>query len=310
MVYYFDQINRDLFKNAVVTVGNFDGVHQGHNRIINELLDISDKISGDSVIITFPAHPQNTILSKHIPVLTTLDEKINELHNKGISNIVLMNFTKKIASMRAVDFISEILIDKIDTKQLIMGYDHAFGSNREGNYETICSIMKEYGIPVVKVEPMIIGNYTVSSSLLRKEISVGNISFANEIIGRNYSFGGSVVYGDGRGRKIGFPTANIKPKAKDKLLPGNGVYSVIINIDGIGKKVGMMNIGNNPTFDIKERRIEINIFDFKDNIYNMDVIVECLNRIRNEEKFENADQLYKRLKIDKEIALRQIFEHY
>jgi len=302
-IYHDIPDNKDLFKNPAVTIGNFDGVHIGHLKILSALIDVSNKISGDAVAVTFSSHPRK-ILYPHIPlkIITTTEEKINAIYNSGISNIILLNFTKEMSEMRAEDFYNKILIKKLDIKEIVLGSDHAFGKNREGNRSFLNNITSKTETGITIVEPATLESKHVSSTWLRKEIENGNISTVTSLLGRHYSINGRVVKGAGRGAGLGFPTANIIPETPDKIVPLDGVYavSVIINSE---KKIGMLNIGINPTFSQNKKTIEVNIFDFNENIYDSEITVEFMGRLRQEIKFETKKALVKQMKADRNAVL-------
>ena len=305
-IYHNIPENKNLFKNPVVTIGNFDGVHLGHKKIFNTLLKVAQKTEGDAIVITFSSHPRK-VLYPDLPIktITTKEEKVDAIFNSGISNIILLNFTKEMAQMHAKDFFHEILIKQIDLKELVIGYDHAFGKDREGNIDFLKELTAEYGIGLTQVEEEDFGPRPVSSSWLREELENGNIHIVNDLLGRPFSISGTVTKGAGRGRELGFPTANIEIEDPDKMLPQNGVYAVEVVLKDIAKP-GMMNIGFNPTFSNDKKTIEVNIFDFDRNIYDKPIAVNFIKRIRSEQKFKSKDALIKQLKIDKDNTLKVI----
>ena len=309
-IYHNIPDNKNLFKNPVVTIGNFDGIHIGHQKIFSKLLEVSREKSSDAVVITFSSHPRK-ILNPKIPIkiITTTEEKTNAIYNLGITNIILLNFTKKMARMHAVDFYNEILINKLDVKEIVIGYDHAFGKNREGNYNFLIEVASKTGIGITKVDEEDMFSRPVSSTWIREEIESGNISRANTLLDRKYTLSGKVIEGKKRGRELGFPTANILPVNNDKVIPCNGVYAVSVIISKNEKKSGMLNIGRNPTFSDEKRSIEVNIFDFNKDIYNTEITIEFHERIRDEIKFPSKDELIKQIKKDM-ISIQKILGYH
>jgi len=296
----------DLFTNPVVTIGNFDGVHLGHRKIFSVLEQTAKRVNGEAVVITFSSHPRKVLnpnISTH--VLTTTDEKVNAIFRLGISNIVLLNFTAEMASMDAQDFYNDILIRKLDVKEIVIGYDHTFGRDREGNYDFLSRQSLKTGISVTRVGEMLIHDRPVSSTWIRHRIEEGDISTAAMLLGRNYSVSGTVISGDGRGKDLGFPTANILPSDTDKLIPCDGVYAVKVEMNKSITRYGMLNIGNNPTFSGRERSIEVHIFDFNEKIYGTEITIEFLDRIRDVKKFPSKEDLIARMRRD-EITAREI----
>ena len=306
-IYHNIPDNKNLFKNPIVTIGNFDGVHLGHQKIFNRLLYLTEKKGGDPVVITFSKHPRKILNpDRSLKFLTTSEEKTNAIFNFGIDNIILLNFTKEMANMSAEDFYYEILLKKIDTKDLVIGYDHAFGKNREGNIDFLTRLSETNGIKVTRVGEKIFNSKPISSTWIRNEIKTGNMSLVAKLLNRNYTITGTVVKGEGRGKLLGYPTANILPSHEDKLVPGDGVYAASIKFDNGIKKFGMLNIGNNPTFNNKTKTIEINIFDFDENVYDSEVIIEFYEKIRKELTFKSKKELVKQISHDKIIVLEKL----
>ncbi|MCU0846326.1 MAG: bifunctional riboflavin kinase/FAD synthetase [Spirochaetes bacterium] len=298
-IYHNIPDNKNLFKNPVVTIGNFDGVHLGHIKIFSTMLDIAKKKSGDPLVITFSAHPRKILSPEiNIKILTTTEEKVNAIFRLGITNIILLHFTREMADMTAYDFYNDVLLTRLDIKDLVIGYDHAFGKNREGNLDFLSRIAARTGIGITRVEEELFESRPVSSTWLRSEIEKGDMATAAELMGRNYSIKGTVVKGVGRGRNLGFPTANIQADSPDKILPRDGVYAVIVILDDRSRYGGMMNIGKNPTFSGQERSLEVNVFEFNGDLYDREITVEFLARIRDEKKFGSADELAGQMRLD------------
>ncbi len=304
-IYHHIPEHKDLFVNPVVTIGNFDGVHLGHRKILSALVDTAKKKSGDPVVITFSSHPRKVLNPEHpIKIITTSDEKVNAIYNFGIPNIILLNFTHQMAEMHAIDFYNEILIGKLDAKYLVIGYDHAFGKNREGNFDFLAELAASTGVEITKIEEEDRFEHPISSTWIRKEIESGNIVKANMLLGWRYTLSGTVVEGKGRGRELGFPTANIHPLHQEKIIPGDGVYAVRVILEDGTKKKGMLNIGSNPTFSGESRTIEVHIFDYNEMIYNSILTLEFYNKIRNEVKFKTKEQLIEQLAKDRSSVLQ------
>lgn len=304
-IYHHIPEHKDLFINPVVTIGNFDGVHLGHRKILAALLDTARNRAGDPVVITFSSHPRKVLNPEHpIKIITTSDEKVNAIYNFGIPNIILLNFTRQMAEMHAIDFYNEILIGKLDAKYLVIGYDHAFGKNREGNFDFLAELAASTGVEITRIEEEDRFEHPISSTWIRKEIESGNIAKANILLGWRYTLSGTVVEGKGRGRELGFPTANIHPLHLEKVIPGDGVYAVRVIFEDGTKKNGMLNIGSNPTFSGETRTIEVNIFDFNEIIYDTILTLEFYERIRGEIKFKTKEQLAGQLGKDRSSVLQ------
>ncbi len=292
--------DHSAFTSPVLTIGSFDGVHAGHHRIISALLNRARETSGDAVALTFTSHPRKIITPDTPPkILTTTDEKISALESLGVESIILLDFTREMASMEAHEFLSEIVLGKMGVVHMVVGYDHAFGKDRQGNFEFLLELSHRRGFGVTRVEPRNFYSRPISSTWIRAELEDGNIAMAAALLGRNYTLSGGVVRGAGRGRTIGFPTANIVPSDPDKVLPKNGVYAVNVRINREEVKSGMLNIGTNPTFGGMERTAEVNIFDFGDDIYGAEVEIEFCRRLRDEARFDSAEALVEQLQRDR-----------
>jgi len=298
--------NNGLFKNPVITIGNFDGVHTGHLKIIKKLISSAGEHNGTPIVITFMNHPRTVFHPESVcRMITTVEEKQQALHLLGINNIIMLKFTREFSNLTAEQFYSELLIGKLKVKEIVIGYDHAFGKNREGNIDYLMKLSERTGIIVNRVEEEVCDDEVISSTFLRDEIDKGNMLLAAKLLGRRYSLTGKVIKGAGRGKGLGFPTANILPDHADKIIPGNGIYASTIAFKDKTVFDGMLNIGYNPTFDGKLKTIEINIFDFNKNIYDEIVTIEFYEKIRDEIKFESADSLIKQIEKD-EVQIRRI----
>lgn len=295
--------------NAIVTTGTFDGVHIGHQAILSKLVEFAKKEGGESVLITFFPHPR-MVLQKDISIklLNTVSEKIDLLSKTGVDHLLVFPFTKEFSRMSSVDFVRDILVNKIGTKKLVIGYDHQFGRNREGSFKHLQEFGPVYGFKVEEISAQDIDDTSVSSTKIRAAlIDEGNVEIANKYLGDFYHLSGIVVSGKRLGTKIGYPTANIKIEEDYKLIPKDGVYAVSIEVDRC-KYQGMLNIGNRPTVDGKGRTIEVNIFDFDKEIYDHEIKLCFIERLRGEQKFENIKSLKNQLSIDKENTIR-IFDN-
>lgn len=291
---------------TVLTIGTFDGVHLGHREIFNTLKEIGREKSLPPVVFTFMTHPRKSITPEAPPrILTTGREKLALITANGIDNIVMLPFNKELSFMDAGNFFKEILVKGLGVKHLVIGYDHAFGRHREGNFFFLQDLCQKENIGITRVDAINYESRPVSSSWIRAELEDGNINLANQLLGHPYTLSGEVVTGLARGRKIGFPTANVFPSDPDKIIPRDGVYAVRIAIDGDGEFQGMLNIGTNPTFAATARTIEVNILDFNKDIYGKNVTIKFVQRIRDEIRFGLIDQLIEQIRSD-EIEVRKV----
>ncbi len=292
---------------GIVTSGTFDGVHLGHQKIINRLKEIAKKNEGETVVITFWPHPR-LILRPDEPfmqLLNTFEEKAELLRQQGIDHLIRIPFTKEFSQISSQEFISKILVETIGTKKLVIGYDHRFGKNREGSFEQLSINGPTYGFEVEEIPRQDVDNMGVSSTRIRKALGEGDIDTANHFLGRPYSLSGRVIKGDKLGRVLGFPTANIDLDSHDKLVPAEGIYAVGV-IHEKKNYGGMLYIGTRPTVDGTKRSIEVNIFNFDKEIYGETLHVSFLKLLRADSKFEDLESLKNQLQIDKESALRAL----
>ena len=285
--------------NAIVTTGTFDGVHIGHQAILSRVVEFAKKEKGESVLITFFPHPR-MVLQKDLKIklLNTISEKIDLLGKTGIDHLLIYPFTKEFSKMSSTEFVRDILVNKIGTKKLVIGYDHQFGKNREGSFENLSELSKIYDFEVEEISAQDINNISVSSTKIRDAITKdGNMKTAMKFLGSSFQLSGVVTTGNKIGTKIGFPTANISIEEDYKLIPKDGAYVVSISIDNT-QYYGMLNIGNRPTVEGENRTIEVHIFDFDHQIYNREVKILFIDRLRDEKKFSGIDTLKKQLEID------------
>ncbi|MCJ7448336.1 MAG: bifunctional riboflavin kinase/FAD synthetase [Bacteroidales bacterium] len=293
--------------SPVVTLGIFDGVHRGHQGLLACLVSRAKENNGESVVITFDPHPR-LVLDKNrneLSFLTTMEEKKALLEKADIDHLIIIEFTRKFSRINACDFVKKVLVQKIRSSYLIVGYDHHFGKDGEGNYDTIKESAGSFGFRVEQVQGLKTEECAISSSIIREALLKGKLDDANRLLGYNYSLKGSIVEGRRIGRVLGFPTANIKPDYPYKLIPGDGVYAVEVHIDKT-RLQGMLSIGKNPTVSTASdtRSIEVNIFNFKKDIYGKEIKVVFRNRLRDEIKFNNIDQLARQMELDREQAIR------
>jgi riboflavin kinase/FMN adenylyltransferase len=283
-------------KNPVVTIGNFDGVHLGHRQIFRKLKKAAAALDGVSVVITFIPHPLKVLPSgKNLRLINTYEEKELLLEASGIDYLIVIPFTDEFAAIPAREFVSGILVRDIGMKKLIIGYDYAFGRNREGNVELLRHLGIEYGFAVEVLEPIGNGQTIYSSTNIRKMIGNGNVREVVTLLGRHFSIGGKVVHGHHRGKGLGFPTANLE--TDKELVPRSGVYAVKVGIDQM-RYDGACNIGPNPTFDDESVSIEVFIFDFAGDLYGRELRIYFIDRIRDERRFPDAAALQRAIEDD------------
>lgn len=290
--------------NAVLTIGTFDGVHKGHQTIIKRINDLAADIRGESVILTFHPHPRLIIQpdDKSLKLLNTLEEKIELLENYGVNNLIITPFSKDFSLMTAEAYVKDFLWKNIRPKKIIIGYDHRFGNNREGGIDTFKQFQEALGFEVEEIEKQLLDDIAVSSTKVRQALQIGNISVANQLLGHYYSIEGTVVHGEKMGRKLGFPTANIEVKDENKLVPQEGIYAVKAHVNDKEYKA-MLYIGKKPTFRGISQTIEVNIFDFEEDIYGKVLKVTFVDAIRSDIKFDTVDALMHQMKKDKERSL-------
>jgi riboflavin kinase / FMN adenylyltransferase len=294
-----------VFTKAVLTIGTFDGVHMGHQQIIHQLLQEAIETGGESVLISFYPHPRKILQpDKMIPQLTTLEERIELLKKQGLDNLVVVQFNKEFAQQQPQQYIKDFLVDRFHPSLIIIGYDHKFGNNREGDYRLLEKMGEEYNYKVKEIPQQVLNEVAVSSTKIRQALMHGEAEKANQLLGYTYFFKGYVIEGNKLGRKLGYPTANLQMQDPDKLVPANGVYAVEAQIEGERRILkGMMNIGNRPTVDGTRRSIEVHIFDFDEDIYNRHLKVYVKYHLRNEVKFEGLEKLIQQLHLDKEKSI-------
>jgi len=300
------------FKNSVVTIGTFDGVHKGHQKILSRLNKLADEISGESILFTFYPHPRMVVFpdNHNLKLIQTIDEKIDALEKLGLDNLIIYPFTKAFSRLTAFEFVRDILVEKLKVKTLVIGYDHQFGRNREGDLEFLKETAKIFDFKVEEISAEEVQEVNVSSTKIRQSLLEGDIEKTNGFLGRPFRYSGVVVEGQKIGRTIGFPTANIEIKNQHKILPKDGVYAVRVQIGG-ALIDGMMNIGMNPTVLAKEsleKKVEVHLFDFNSEVYGEHVAVFLYRYIRKEKTFSNLEALKSQLNDDSK-KVRNFFNH-
>ena len=284
----------------VCTVGYFDGVHLGHQKIIEKLVTDASKNKGKSILVSFWPHPRKVLYpNDHFDYIQSNEDKFKSIEKLGVDVVYLIEFTKRFSKVTAEKFVNDILVNKLQINKLIIGYNHHFGYKREGNFNYLYNSKKNLAFEIEEVKKREINkNFKISSSEIRNEILKGNLSKVNMMLGYLYSIKGEVIKGDGIGKKLNFPTANIKIHNDGKILPSDGVYAGYAIISD-KKFIGMINIGKRPTVEGKERRVEMNIFDYSGMLYGKEMKISFIKRIRNEQKFKNLDDLSNQLRKDK-----------
>mgnify|MGYP001242067761 FL=1 len=298
------------FKNSVVTIGTFDGAHKGHQKILSRLNDRAKETQGESILFTFYPHPRMIVFPENhnLKLLQTIDEKIESLASFGLDNLIIYPFTKEFSRLTAFEFVRDILVEKLKVKTLVIGYDHQFGRNREGDLEFLKETAKIFDFDVEEISAEEVQEVNVSSTKIRQSLNNGNIERANEFLGRPFLCTGKVVEGKRLGRELGFPTLNIEVNNEHKILPKDGVYAVNVQIKDEHFE-GMMNIGQNPTVQKnteQEKKLEVHIFDFDKEVYGAEVKVFFQKFIRDEKTFSNLEELKSQL-IQDEKNVRTYF---
>lgn len=291
-------------KYAVVTSGTFDGVHVGHQKIFSRLREIADRNNGETVVITYWPHPRLLLHpeDESLRLLNTFEEKAEFLKEQGIQHLIRIPFTKEFSQLTSEEFIRNILVETIGTKKLVIGYDHHFGKNREGSFEQLKLNGPKYGFEVEEIPRQDVDHVGVSSTKIRKALEEGDIETATHFLGKPYSLTGRVVAGDKLGRLIGYPTANIEIEMKHKLIPMDGIYAVTVKHEQSTYK-GMFYIGNRPTINGTKQNIEVNLFDFNEDIYGQSLTVYIHKLIRGDKKLSDLEALKEQIRQDKEDAI-------
>jgi riboflavin kinase / FMN adenylyltransferase len=292
-------------KNPVVSSGTFDGVHLGHQKILRRIRELADEINGETVLISFWPHPRMVLYPNehNLRLLTTFEEKTKLLRNLGIDHLLTIPFTREFSELSSEQFIKNILIDKIQTRKLVIGYDHRFGKNREGSFEFLKSNIGLYNFDLEEISREDVDNVGISSTKIRKALEEGKVKVANEFLGRDYELNGIIIKGQQLGRSIGFPTANVHIPHDYKLIPCDGAYAVKVEVEG-QTHGGMLNIGNRPTVNGSSQTIEVHLFDFDGDLYDKRICVKLKDYLRPEIKFSGLESLQSQLAKDKQEAKR------
>jgi riboflavin kinase/FMN adenylyltransferase len=296
--------------NPVVTIGTFDGVHLGHQKILQTLLDEAKGVDGESVLLTFYPHPRMILFpeSHGMKLLQTQAEKMEKLSEYGLQNLIIYPFSFDFSRLSALEFVRDILVERLHVRKIVIGYDHQFGKNREGNIDYLRDIAEMYEFEVIEIPAQDIDEVNVSSTKIRDALLQGDVERASVFLGRPYELSGKVVRGRALGRTIGFPTANIDVNSDLKLVPGIGVYAVEVEVNGQVHR-GMLNIGKRPTIvSTDDVHLEVHILDFQEDIYDKMITVRFMARVRNEQKFESVEALKEQLQKDeKSVRTSSVF---
>lgn len=296
------------FKNSVITIGTFDGVHKGHQKIITRINEIARESNGESIIVTFHPHPRIVINpeDKTLRLLSTIEEKAELLEKYGVDNLVIVPFSRDFSEQEAEDYIRNFLVSNFNPACIVIGYDHKFGKNRSGDYRLLEAMKPQFGYKLEEITKETLDDIDISSTKIRQALQSGDVALATELLGHPYTVSGTVVKGLQNGRKLGFPTANIQCPDPYKLIPQVGIYAVRVVLTNGEKKHGMLSIGYNPTFDGKEQTIEVNILDFDRDIYGETLCLEFVSYLRGEKKFDSIEALIEAIKQD-ERDTRKLF---
>ena len=295
----------DLIPYPVVAIGNFDGVHVGHQILFRKTAQLANENGGTAIAFTFEPHPLKILAPDKVPpLLTTFRKKMELIDECGIELVICADFTRQFSDQHPREFAHDILVKRIQVKEVVVGFDYAFGRGREGTVRYLKQMGEEYGFRTHIIDPIKLNGHLVSSSYVRELVEDGKMEVAGEFLGRYYSIPGPVIEGYKTGQKIGFPTANLDLGLVDKILPKNGVYSCLAVVNN-QKLKGMLNIGLNPTVENSSKiKIEVHLFDFNGNLYGQEIQLQVINRLRDEQKFESTDSLTLQLKKDKLLALQ------
>lgn len=290
-------------QDAVVTSGTFDGVHLGHQKILQRIKEIANSVNGETVLLTFWPHPRLVLFPEehNLRLLSTFEEKAKLLRQFGIDHLVTLPFTKEFSELSSQEFIQSILVEKIHCKKLVIGYDHRFGKNREGSFEFLQANQSKFGFELEEISRQDVEDIGISSTKIRNSLELGDVKSASTYLGRLYELNGLVIKGQQIGRSIGFPTANIHIPNDYKLIPKDGVYAVYTEVDGVSYK-SMLNIGNRPTVDGTKKTVEAHLFDFQGDLYDRQVTIYFQSFLRDEHKFEGLEALKAQLYLDQQNA--------
>jgi riboflavin kinase / FMN adenylyltransferase len=294
-------------KNAVVTIGTFDGVHIGHRKIIAKLQELAAEIGGETVILTFFPHPRMILNpeDQDLKLITTINEKAELLEGLGIDHLIVTPFSRDFSNLSALEYIHDILVARIGVKKIVIGYDHRFGKDRKGGLEDLQRLSKEFEYDVIEIPEQDINDVAVSSTKIRAALLNDEVDLANQYLGYSFFISGKVIRGDQIGRQIGYPTANILVGESYKLIPADGIFAVTVNV-GDNTYKGMAYIGHRPTINGMSRNIEVNIFDFDKDIYDQNIRLNFHHFVRSDIKFNSLDELKVQLAKDREDVLKML----
>ena len=295
-------------ERPILTIGTFDGVHHGHKKILDRVKELAQEHEGSSTLLTFHPHPRSVVNeAKPISLLNTLEEKLELLEKAGLEHVIVHPFTKAFSRITALEYVRDLLVNTINVYYLVVGYDHRFGRNREGDIKVLREYADLFAFQLEEIPAQMIDEVKISSTKVRAALDNGNVDLARDFLGYSYPLAGTVVHGDGRGKTLGFPTANLVPNDSEKVVPGTGVYAVTVK-KGAESYMGMANIGVLPTFNSVaiNPKIEVNLFGVDENLYSQELTLTFEERLRDEMKFASADALSIQLKRDKTEALRML----
>lgn len=298
----WENISQD--PHSIVTVGTFDGVHRGHQAIVEYLLQRAREREGPSTVVSFDPHPRSVVHEEPVPLLSTVDERAELLEDLGVERFVVLPFSSTFAELSPEEYVEEVLVRRIGLQEITVGYDHRFGRQRAGDVELLAHLGETRGFSVDVIPPQEVGADIVSSSTIREQLQEGNVTRATELLGRPYRLSGAVARGEGRGRTIGYPTANLSLPDPRKLVPKRGVYAVWVRLPDGQERRGMLNIGHRPTFEEMDVTVEVHILDFKGDLYGDCLTVQFMQRLRDEQKFASADALATQLSEDEQHCKR------
>lgn len=307
MAVYTDIRQLKGIKKPIVTIGTFDGVHHGHRAILSEVVAHARAVGGESILLTFEPHPRKVLFpNEPLGIITPLQSKLQLIAETGIEHIVVVPFTREFAALSANDYIQQFLVEPLNPHSIVIGYDHHFGNDRKGNIELLKQYAPAYNMEIVEIPAQLIQQAAVSSTRIRKTLIAGHINEANAMLGREYKLLGRVVHGNKLGRTLGYPTANIQPSDTDQVIPGIGVYAVRVGYSG-STYGGMMSIGINPTVTSTTNvKLEVNIFSFDADVYDRELEISFVKRLRDEQKFNSLEALIAQLHQDKVDAVNAL----
>jgi len=292
------------FTKSVITIGAFDGMHKGHQKILAALQEEAKRVGGETVIITFHPHPRKIVAGNFsLQMINTLEEKIDLLNRYVIDHLVVVPFTPHFAEQSAESYIRNFLVEKFHPHTIVIGYDHQFGKDRKGNFDLLQQMAPTYNYNLIEIPKHVTSEIVISSTQIRRALLESNVEKANHLLGYPFFFTGKVVNGDKLGRELGYPTANLEYTNSDKIHLGQGVYAVYVKLKDAQKK-GMLSIGTRPTIGEGDEKVEVNIFDFDEEIYGQEITVTAVKYLRPQEKYSTLQQLVNQLAKDKEESLK------